>query len=154
MKTLRILFLASALALGSCFSGATATSGRGFSQPGKVPATALDSMVSVGADGVREARAANENPWAFTEKGLTPKQVSIEYKSLGAKSKPFSARRADEKYLKQNGINPHEVKSDYLGKGADISLYDLYLTKEGQVVIYGRHGKGEGIPTSYWIPKK
>lgn len=53
-----------------------------------------------------------------------------------------------------NGINPHAVKSEYLGGSSKLSLYDLYLTKEGQIVIYGKHGLGEGLPTHYWINKK
>ena len=86
MKTLPHLFLATALALGSCFSGATVASGRGFSQPGKVPATALDSVVSVGADGVREVRYfhAPVKDFALTVSGLVNMNARL-YDPLAAR---------------------------------------------------------------------
>ena len=106
------------------------------------------------AEGIVEARAANENPWALSEKDLSPSHIPVEYKSLGAKAKPFDAKRVSDTYLKQNGIDPHMVKYEYLGRSANISHYNLYLSKEGQVIIFGGKGIGEGIPTSYWIHKK
>jgi hypothetical protein len=30
----------------------------------------------------------------------------------------------------------------------------LYRSKEGQIIIYGKNGLGEGIPTAFWIHKK
>jgi|BioPla2DNA2_1021312.scaffolds.fasta_scaffold19901_5 hypothetical protein len=53
-----------------------------------------------------------------------------------------------ERYLEQNGFNPHEIKQDALGKKAKISHYDIYrnsTTKELYVAPKGV--KGTPIPT-------
>ncbi|PQQ22543.1 hypothetical protein C6H66_23140 [Photorhabdus hindustanensis] len=43
--------------------------------------------------------------------------------------KPSNIKMADDKYLKQNGIDAHELKSDVVGK-KNISKYDIYVNKE------------------------
>lgn len=100
--------------------------------------------VSGMAEGIREAKILNENPWALSESDINPANISIKYPSLGAKSKPFNAKKISDNYLEQNGLNAHEIKYEYLGSSTAISRYDLYLSKEGQIIIYGRHGVGEG----------
>jgi len=50
-------------------------------------------------------------------------------------------KKVDDKYLKQKlkdqGINPHELKYDYLGKRADVAEYDIYVDKNtGQLAIF------------------
>ena len=105
------------------------------------------------AEGVIEAHKLGENPWALREQDLSPKHIKVQYQSLGAQSKPFDAKRVNDSYLKQNGIDAHELKLDYLGRDAKISRYDLYLSKEGQIIIYGKGGKGVEIPTDTFIRK-
>ena len=103
------------------------------------------------AQGVRDAYAAKENPWALTEEQLNPLEIDVQYPSLGAKSRPFSARKLSDTYLKNMGFDPHSIKYEYLGKSATIKLYDIYKAKDGQLIIYGKNGVGEGIPTRFNI---
>ena len=103
------------------------------------------------AQGVRDAYAAKENPWALTEEQLNPLEIDVQYPSLGAKSRPFSARKLSDTYLKNMGFDPHSIKYEYLGKIATIKLYDIYKAKDGQLIIYGKNGVGEGIPTRFNI---
>ena len=49
------------------------------------------------------------------------------------------------------GFDPHSIKYEYLGKSATIKLYDIYKAKDGQLIIYGKNGVGEGIPTRFNI---
>jgi len=62
------------------------------------------------------------NRWTGNPKG----KVEVQYPSVGAQGKKVNAKLLNNKYLKQNGIDAHEVKYEYLGKGAKISNFDLY----------------------------
>jgi len=53
--------------------------------------------------------------------------------------------------LKSKGFDPHEIKYEYLGDNAQIGFYDIYKAKNGQLIIYGKNGIGEGIFTDYNI---
>ncbi|MBS9434690.1 adhesin, partial [Photorhabdus hainanensis] len=65
--------------------------------------------------------------------------------------KPSNIKMADDKYLKQNGIDAHELKSDVVGK-KNISKYDIYVNKEtGELWVFRKGGTGEGIPTGEFI---
>lgn len=58
---------------------------------------------------------------------------------------------ADDKYLKKNGIDAHKLKEEFLGDGKN-SNYDLYINKDsGEIWIFKKGGKGNGIPTSEFI---
>lgn len=60
--------------------------------------------------------------------------------------------KIDDKYLKSKGIDAHQLKQDVLGKKAKISQYDLYVNKNtGEIYVYKKGGKGEGIPTGEFI---
>ena len=111
--------------------------------------------VSGVAKGVSDARSAGENPWALTKDDLSPRTITTEYHSLGAKSKPISLKRVNDKFLKQNGYDAEIEKMNYLGKGAKIGHFDFYLdTNSGQLFIYRKGGIGEGVPTGLFIFKK
>ncbi|EUJ26914.1 polymorphic toxin type 33 domain-containing protein [Listeria cornellensis] len=75
-------------------------------------------------------------------------------KSGSGKSKtsnPTNIKMAKDNYLKQNGIDAHEVKQDVVGK-KNIAQYDIYIDKDtGQLWVYRKGGKGEGIPTGEYI---
>jgi len=61
-------------------------------------------------------------------------------------------QKADDKYLKKNDIDAHDVKYDVLGKKASISKYDIYINKAtGELFIFLKGGKGVGIPTGIFI---
>lgn len=60
--------------------------------------------------------------------------------------------KVDEKYLSKNGIDAHNLKYEVLGKKASISQYDIYVEKStGELIIFKKGGKGEGIPTGEFI---
>ncbi|POD89036.1 hypothetical protein BV925_23395 [Pectobacterium odoriferum] len=66
--------------------------------------------------------------------------------------KPSNIKVADDKYLKNNGVDAHQIKKDFLGSKAEIKLYDIYVDKDsGQLWIFIKGGKGEGIPTGEFI---
>ncbi|WP_455813359.1 polymorphic toxin type 33 domain-containing protein [Pseudomonas graminis] len=59
---------------------------------------------------------------------------------------------ADDKFLKKNGIDAHELKKDFLGKKAEIKLYDIYVDKNsGELWIFRKGGQGNGIATGEFI---
>jgi hypothetical protein len=99
--------------------------------------------VSGVASGMRTAYKANENPWS----GKAKVEQQIELKSVGAKG--ISINKIDDNYLKQNGIDAHAIKSEYLGNNAPISRFNLYKTPSGQIVI--SDGRNIQIPTDYFI---
>lgn len=57
-------------------------------------------------------------------------------------------------FLKKNGIDPHQLKKDYLGEKAPLSKYDIYEDKsDGRLWIYRHGGQGNAMPTDEYIPK-
>ncbi|MBE1442606.1 RHS repeat-associated core domain-containing protein [Paenibacillus sp. OAS669] len=63
-----------------------------------------------------------------------------------------SINKIDDKHLKRQGIDAHEVKRDFLGSKAQISRYDLYVDKAtGEVLILLKGGKGDRIHTGIFI---
>ncbi|ETS33333.1 filamentous hemagglutinin family [Photorhabdus khanii NC19] len=72
-------------------------------------------------------------------------------KNEQSENKPSNIKMADDKYLKNNGIDAHELKSDVVGK-KNISKYDIYVNKEtGELWVFRKGGTGEGIPTGEFI---
>lgn len=68
--------------------------------------------------------------------------------------KPSNIKVADDKFLKSNGVDAHQIKKDFLRAKAEIKLYDIYVDKDnGQLWIFRKGGKGEGIPTGEFINK-
>ncbi|CNI18295.1 hemagglutinin-like secreted protein [Yersinia frederiksenii] len=68
--------------------------------------------------------------------------------------KPSNIKVADDKFLKNNGVDAHQIKKDFLGAKAEIKLYDIYVDKDsGQLWIFRKGGKGEDIPTGEFINK-
>lgn len=68
--------------------------------------------------------------------------------------KPSNIKVADDKFLKNNEVDVHQIKKDFLGSKAEIKLYDIYVDKDnGQLWIFRKGGKGEGIPTGEFIKK-
>ncbi|HAF2130397.1 TPA: hypothetical protein G9F27_004686 [Salmonella enterica] len=58
---------------------------------------------------------------------------------------------ADDKYLKRNGIDAHKLKEEFLGDGKN-SNYDIYINKDsGELWIFRKGGKGDGIATGEFI---
>ena len=64
--------------------------------------------------------------------------------------KPSQDRRLTKHEIheleKQTGQNAHEIKSDVVGK-TNLSRYDLFINKKGEVIIKLKNGKGPGEPT-------
>ena len=84
-----------------------------------------------------------------------PKPKSNSKRTSGANKnnkKPKNPQKANDKQLKKNGHDAHEIKSEYLGKKAPISRYDLYVDKTtGRIWIYSKGGKGIPMPTDYFM---
>ena len=54
-------------------------------------------------------------------------------------------------FLKKNKIDAHSLKTDFVGK-KHVSHYDIYRsTNDGELWIFRKGGKGDGIPTSEFI---
>ncbi|NDJ59336.1 filamentous hemagglutinin N-terminal domain-containing protein [Enterobacteriaceae bacterium 4M9] len=65
--------------------------------------------------------------------------------------KPSNIKMADDKYLKRNGIDAHKLKEEFLGDGKN-SNYDIYINKDsGELWIFRKGGKGDGIATGEFI---
>ncbi|WP_418268667.1 polymorphic toxin type 33 domain-containing protein [Kosakonia radicincitans] len=65
--------------------------------------------------------------------------------------KPANIKMADDKYLKRNGIDAHKLKEEFLGDGKN-SNYDIYINKDsGELWIFRKGGKGDGIATGEFI---
>jgi RHS repeat-associated protein len=99
------------------------------------------------AEGIIEARANNENPWAFTEKQLNPRRVVVHLPSLGAQSRGIQVKKISKSFIKMHHIPAHDIKRDWLGRNANIDLFDLFKDPDGWIWIYKKNGSGEGILT-------
>lgn len=64
----------------------------------------------------------------------------------GGKNTSKSIRKVDDNYLKQKGFDAHELKQDALDSKANIAQYDIYQDANGDLWVYRKGGKGEGIP--------
>ena len=65
---------------------------------------------------------------------------------------PTNINMVKDGYLKKNGIDAHKLKAEALGTKNDIAKYDIYKDKDtGQLWVYRKGGKGEGIPTGEYI---
>ena len=65
--------------------------------------------------------------------------------------KSSNIKMADDKYLKNNGVDAHALKEDFLGDGKN-SNYDIYVERDSeQLWIFKKSGKGEGISTGEYI---
>lgn len=57
----------------------------------------------------------------------------------------------DDRYLERLGIDAHALKTDFVGR-KNISRYDIFVKKDtGELWIYLKGGKGEGMPTGEYI---
>ncbi|MDD3405615.1 MAG: hypothetical protein PHH23_05070 [Paludibacteraceae bacterium] len=89
--------------------------------------------------------------WGMTEAIKSIKWTStFEYSSVGAKGTSFEGKLLKDSYIKQNGIDAHALKYEYLGNKANIDLFNLYKAPNGQIFIY-RPGC-EIIWTNEFIP--
>ncbi|AJZ90065.1 polymorphic toxin type 33 domain-containing protein [Cedecea neteri] len=58
---------------------------------------------------------------------------------------------ADDKNLKNNDVDAHALKGDFLGDGKNTN-YDIYVERDsGQLWIFKKDGKWDGIPTGEYI---
>ncbi|NLB78453.1 MAG: hypothetical protein GX796_06300 [Clostridiaceae bacterium] len=64
----------------------------------------------------------------------------------GANNTPANPKKVDANYLKKNGIDPHTIKKDTLGQNAEISKYDTFIDKNGDIWLQ-KKGAKEYIPT-------
>ncbi len=58
-----------------------------------------------------------------------------------------------EKKLKELGTDPHKIKEEYLGKGAELKKYDIYVDKAtGQLAIFEK-STGKLVEITYYFIK-
>ncbi|WP_253260341.1 polymorphic toxin type 33 domain-containing protein, partial [Pectobacterium odoriferum] len=107
--------------------------------------------------GVEPVYVVISDPYGETNASSTdsapefPNHMTSDGHDNGAE-KPSNIKVADDKYLKNNGVDAHQIKKDFLGSKAEIKLYDIYVDKDsGQLWIFIKGGKGEGIPTGEFI---
>jgi len=63
-----------------------------------------------------------------------------------------SIEKVSDRQLEKLGIDAHGLKKDFLGKKAKISEYDIYKNKKtGELELYKKGVKGEGIPTGEYF---
>ena len=61
-------------------------------------------------------------------------------------------KKISGKFLKESGVDAHQLKRDFLGDKAKISHYDLYKeTRTGEILILEKGGKGTPIQTGQFI---
>ncbi|GKW05202.1 S-type pyocin domain-containing protein [Pectobacterium carotovorum] len=107
--------------------------------------------------GVEPVYVVISDPYGETNASSTdsapefPNHMTSDGHDNGAE-KPSNIKVADDKYLKNNGVDAHQIKKDFLGSKAEIKFYDIYVDKDsGQLWIFIKGGKGEGIPTGEFI---
>jgi hypothetical protein len=93
--------------------------------------------------GYKYAKANNLDLWSGKS------QINI--KSIGAKGTSVDVKLLNDRYLKQNGLDAHNIKYEYLGKTANVAKFDLYKASSGQIVILPKGGAGTPIYTDYII---
>ena len=60
--------------------------------------------------------------------------------------------KVNDSYLKEKGIDAHDLKKEAIGKKAPVSRYDIYVDKDtGELFVFLKGGKGEGVPTGEFI---
>ena len=102
--------------------------------------TSLGDMVSGGSKAEKIAEGAGKGTFGPNTVGAAERYV------------PKNIKMVDEKVLKKNGLDAHQIKDDVVG--GNISKYDIYVDKDtNQLWVYGKGGKGEGIPTGEYIKK-
>jgi RHS repeat-associated protein len=84
------------------------------------------------------------------------KKVAPEASKLTFDLQFFATKRdiniVKDSYLKNLGIDAHELKMEVLGRKAKIAEYDIYVDKStGELMVYKKGGIGEGIPTGEYI---
>jgi hypothetical protein len=78
--------------------------------------------------------------------------INVLVHNKAARYEPTNIKKVDDKFLKKNNIDAHELKKDVLGRRAKISGYDIYVDKDtGGLFIYRKGGKGQSIPTGEYI---
>jgi RHS repeat-associated protein len=98
------------------------------------------SQDPIGLEGGRKFYAYVHNPSTWID-------------PFGLTSKPCgNFEKIEDKYLKKQGIDAHEIKRDFLGQKAPIARYDLYKEKTTKEIwIFPKGGQGDGIPTSIFL---
>lgn len=70
----------------------------------------------------------------------------------GEPEQPSNKEKVNDNYLKNKGFDGHKVKEETRGTTKDGSKYDIYVDKDtGQLWVFRKGGKGEGIPTGEYI---
>ncbi len=129
-----------------------------FSMPGPQPGSGR--ITSIGGAGdifgfkemfFGEIAKATDNPYAgiIVAAAFNKGKVSI---SNAIKSGSKNFKKITDSYLKNAGIDAHQLKKDFLGAKTSISKYDLYKdVATGEILILQKGGIGTPIRTGEFI---
>ena len=67
----------------------------------------------------------------------------------GAAIRALGLKRVSDRWLKERGLDAHEVKQDAVGRGGQLSRYDIYRARSGRLYAMLKGGKGEPQFTGY-----
>jgi filamentous hemagglutinin len=68
------------------------------------------------------------------------------------KYQPSDINKVNDPFLKENGLDAHQIKKEALATNKNLSKYDIYKDNDtGQLWVYRKGGKGEGIPTGEYL---
>jgi hypothetical protein len=80
--------------------------------------------------------------------GGTDEGISGDYdfEAIGESATPVNPKKVSNNYLEVNGIDAHDLKYVTLGKRTDISKYDIFVDRNGELWLQ-KKGTKEYIPT-------
>jgi RHS repeat-associated protein len=133
---------------GGAAGGGVVACGTGVLCAAGAPATVVGTAIAVhGATQVGTATAHLMNSGKDSKSGGTPeKDTSTE--TSGAQDKKLSA--TEVKILEQNtGLTAHEIKADTLGTNKNLSKFDLYKNRNGDIVVKPKGSSVVGEQSGY-----
>lgn len=103
-----------------------------------------DSIVVTQGDSIRTI--------SYIFKAIEPKPSKVALRVADKKNRVSTQPKSTARLIdfSEYSVGAIPIQSSVSPTGARLYC----LTKEGQIVIYGKHGLGEGLPTHYWINKK
>ena len=106
-------------------------------------------MLFVGGEAVKWVFRGGKWVLSGTRAAKTGTQT---FKSVGAAGRSWkNVKMMSDNLLKKQGLDAHAIKTEFLGP-KNISKYDLYKhTDTGEILIFGKGGKGEPIFTGYFV---
>ncbi len=122
-------------------------------QPGSgriTPIGGAGDLLGIKEMAIGEVATATNNPYAGVILGVVAKKGKVSI-SNAIKSNSKNFKKITDSYLKNSGIDAHQLKRDFLGSKVSISRYDLYKDASGEILILQKGGVGMPIRTGEFI---